>query len=242
VTRSAFRTVVVLGVAAAGLAGVLAYRWWFGPPVGVVFDEAMSATPRREAASFPAADELLPRAWTAPDAAGGARARSRRNTWIVWSAATTSCGTPRRQQRGRPRLLKVLSSHPSQKYSRACDPARLADGSCQNRWEYFGLVNEPCFERASAPDPARMGLWVDRRKAGCAPDPFENADKYPGVRIGARGTTVNGRPFDTGSYYGYATGIVGFRLFPNRTSTRRRPGAGTRAVLHGPEHTTTARS
>ncbi len=218
-TRSAFRTVVVLGVAAAGLAGVLAYRWWFGPPVGVVFDEAMSATPRREAASFPAADEDyfhdMDRTGRGPVALTPDEVRGR-NTWIVWSAGNdVMWDTLGDNSVGALDFLKVLSSHPSQKYSRACDPARLADGSCQNRWEYFGLVNEPCFERASAPDPARMGLWVDRRKAGCAPDPFENADKYPGVRIGARGTTVNGRPFDTGSYYGYATGIVGFRLFPN---------------------------
>jgi hypothetical protein len=126
-----------------------------------------------------------------------------RNTWIVWSAGNdVMWDTLGDNSVGALDFLKVLSSHPSQKYSRTCDPARLADGTCQNRWEYFGLVNEPCFERASAPDPARMGLWLDRRKAGCAPDPFENAAKYPGVRIGARGTTVNGRPFEAGSYYG----------------------------------------
>ena len=41
-------------------------------------------------------------------------------------------------------------------------------------------------------------------------DPFENETKYPGVKIGARGKTV-----PVGSFYGYATGIVGLRLFPN---------------------------
>src|SRR5690606_20337845 len=39
---------------------------------------------------------------------------------------------------------------------------------------------------------------------------FENEEKYPGVKIGARGKTI-----PVGSYYGYATGIVGLRLFPN---------------------------
>ena len=34
--------------------------------------------------------------------------------------------------------------------------------------------------------------------------------KYPGVKIGARGTNL-----PVGSFYGYATGIVGLRLFPN---------------------------
>ena len=42
------------------------------------------------------------------------------------------------------------------------------------------------------------------------PDPFADETKYPGVRIGARGKTL-----PVGSYYGYPTGIVGLRLFPN---------------------------
>ena len=81
-------------------------------------------------------------------------------------------------------FLKVVSSHPTQKYSRACEPGRLADKSCQNRWEYFGLVNEPCYEKAAGPDAKRWGLWLDQRKPDCGPDPFENAEKYPGVKIG----------------------------------------------------------
>ena len=39
---------------------------------------------------------------------------------------------------------------------------------------------------------------------------YKRQGKYPGVKIGARGTTV-----DAGSYYGWGTGIVGLRLFPN---------------------------
>ncbi len=95
-------------------------------------------------------------------------------------------------------LLKTVSSYPSLKFSR------------DNRWNYLGLVNEPCFEKAAGPDPQRFGLWLDKRRSDCPGDPFENEQKYPGVRIGARGKTV-----PVGSYYGYATGIVGLRLFPN---------------------------
>ena len=79
------------------------------------------------------------------------------------------------------------------------------------RWRYFGLVNEPCFEKAKGPD--EYGLWLDKRvpaSAECPADPFENETKYPGVKTGARGTTV-----PVGSYYGKASGIVGLRLFPN---------------------------
>jgi hypothetical protein len=53
-------------------------------------------------------------------------------------------------------------------------------------------------------------LWLDQRDPNCPADPFENEQKYPGVKIGARGKNI-----DAGSYYGYATGIVGLRLFPN---------------------------
>lgn len=56
----------------------------------------------------------------------------------------------------------------------------------------------------------RFGLFLDVREANCAADPFENEAKYPGVKIGARGDTV-----PVGSFYGYASGIVGLRIFPN---------------------------
>ena len=54
-----------------------------------------------------------------------------------------------------------------------------------------------------------FGLWLDQRIGD--PDPFEDETKYPGVKSGARGRDG----FPVGSYYGYATGIVGLRLFPN---------------------------
>jgi hypothetical protein len=122
-----------------------------------------------------------------------------RNTWIIWTGgndkfwdriSTDSFGTLD--------FLRTLSSHPSMHYGR------------HNRWEYLGLVNEPCFAEAKGPDPNRYGLWLDVRDPSCPPDPFADAAKYPGVKIGARGTTV-----PVASYYGEPTGIVGLRLFPN---------------------------
>ena len=71
-------------------------------------------------------------------------------------------------------------------------------------------MNEPCFDKPTGPDPKRFGLWLDKRDPNCPPDPFEDERKYPGVRYGARGKNI-----PAGSYYGYATGIVGLRLFPN---------------------------
>ncbi|WP_437672405.1 hypothetical protein [Sorangium sp. So ce131] len=166
------------------------------PQPGHVLDEARSAG--RTAASLNAAEEdyfhdMDFGLTLTPDEVRG------RNTWILWSggndrfwdkASTMSAGGLD--------FLKTLSSHPSLKFSR------------DNRWNYFGLVNEPCFEKATGPDPTRFGLWLDKRRADCPPDPFENESKYPGVRIGARGKNI-----PVGSLYGYATGIVGLRLFPN---------------------------
>jgi hypothetical protein len=163
---------------------------------GEVLDEARKVG--RTAASFPGADEDYFRDMDGGVALTGDEVKGR-NTWIVWTG-----GNDRFWDRisirsfGALDFLKTLSSHPSLKYSR------------DNRWYYLGLVNEPCFEKATGPDPQRFGLWLDRRRADCPPDPFENAQKYPGVAIGARGKNM-----PAGSYYGYATGIVGLRLFPN---------------------------
>src|SRR5206468_13073480 len=83
-------------------------------------------------------------------------------------------------------LLKTISSHPP------TSDYKAAYGR-HNRWEYLGLVNEPCFKEAAGPDPNRFGLWLDVRDPACPPDPFADPIKYPGVAIGERGTTEIGR-------------------------------------------------
>jgi hypothetical protein len=107
------------------------------------------------------------------------------------------------------------------------DDRQFFEVSRRNRWKYFGLVNEPGLQQwapkdcdwkndkktdkepfGKCGDPERFGLWLDKRVG--SPDPFEDEKNYPGVKIGARGKTV-----PLGSYYGYASGIVGLRLFPN---------------------------
>jgi hypothetical protein len=122
-----------------------------------------------------------------------------RNTWIVWTG-------------GNDRFWDVLTNYTFGALDLlqivAYDPNKPIDRA--RRWKDLGLINEPCMEAPAAPDPNRFGLMFDVRKAGCPADPFENEAKYPGVRIGARGTTV-----PVGSLYGYASGIVGLRLFPN---------------------------
>lgn len=122
-----------------------------------------------------------------------------RNNWIVWTAGNDALWDKlSRDSVGNLDFLKTISNHPSLAANRS------------NRWQYLGVVNEPCYVKGEGPREDRHGLWLDTRDPSCAPDPFENEAKYPGVKIGARGKNI-----ETGSYYGYGTGIVGLRLFPN---------------------------
>jgi hypothetical protein len=122
-----------------------------------------------------------------------------RNTWLVWSGGNDRLWDSLANATfGSLDFLKTLSSYPGLKFSR------------DTRWNYLGLINEPCFEKATGPDPNRFGLWLDKRRSECAPDPFEDEKKYPGIAIGARGKNM-----PVGSLYGYASGIVGLRLYPN---------------------------
>jgi hypothetical protein len=178
---------------------------------GQVKDEALLAS--RPAASLPAADEDY-----FHDMDGGVKLSPEevkgRNTWIVWTGGNDRFWDGiTASSAGALDFLKTVSDHPALK----C-PSWFRDGKCSIdrdiRWEYFGLVNEPCFEKATGPDPERYNLWLDKRVTGpgCPPDPFENVDRYPGVAIGARTKLDKNK---LGSFYGWGTGIVGLRLFPN---------------------------
>jgi hypothetical protein len=187
---------------------VIAYSLPRGPRPGHVLDEALQVG--RDASTFSAADEnyFQDMDWV-PNAVPLDKAEIQgRNTWIVWTAGNDRLWDQLiYNSAGALDFLKTLSTNPNL-------PPML---SRDHRWEYLGLINDPCFEKATGPDPERWGLWLDKRRADCQPDPFENEQKYPGVRVGARGTEVGpkGEKLEVGSYYGYETGIVGMRLFPN---------------------------
>jgi hypothetical protein len=185
---------VLLVIAVPAIAWLVA--WATAPKPGHVPDEALSAG--RNAAFFRAADEDYFKQMDGGVKLTPAEIQGR-NTWLVWTA-----GNDRFWDRlatlsfGNLDLLKTLSSYPTLEANR------------DNRWVVLGLINEPCFEKATAPNPDRYKLWLDVRVPGCPPDPFENEQKYPGVEIGARGKSV-----PVGSEYGYASGVVGLRIFPN---------------------------
>jgi len=159
-------------------------------------DEARQAG--RGAASFPAAVEDYFRDMDRGVALSPEEIKGR-NTWLVWTGGNDRFwDLAARITFGTFDLLKIVSSYPDYKYSR------------DNRWNYLGLVNEPCFDKPNRPDSKRYGLWLDQRRTDCGPDPFADERKYPGVTAGS-----GGRNMPAGSYYGEPTGIVGLRLFPN---------------------------
>lgn len=167
------------------------------PEPGTVLDEARQVG--RTAESLPAADEDYFHDMDSGVPLNTTEVKGR-NNWIVWTGGNDRFwDVIGLKSLGTLDLLKTVSSYPG-----------VLKGERKNRWEYLGLVNEPCFEEATGPDPARFGLRLDKRRADCPADPFENEQKYPGVEIGARGKNM-----PKGSFYGYSTGVVGLRLFPN---------------------------
>ena len=118
---------------------------------GKVLDEAKRAG--REASTLLAADEdyfhdMDGAIALTPDEIKG------RNTWIVWTGGNDRFWDAISvNSAGALDFLKTLSSHPRLKATR------------DNRWYYLGLVNEPCFEKATGPDPQRFGLWLDKRRS-----------------------------------------------------------------------------
>jgi hypothetical protein len=171
-------------------------------------DEAQRAN--RDVASFPQAKEDYFRDMDNGVALSAEEIQGR-NMWLVWTG-----GNDRFWDRVTQNslatfdLLKIVTSHPSQNY---CDGKQC---DRDTRWHWMGAINEPCFEKAKAPDPQRFGLWLDVRSKDCPSDPFESEQTYPGVKIGARGMTFSdGSTMPVGSYFGYPSGVVGLRLFPN---------------------------
>jgi hypothetical protein len=218
-TRKIKILLVVLAVLVLAVVFFVIQWWPTGPKPGSVLDEAKLAN--RAPESFPAAAEdyfqKMDQNKDGVIALTPAEVKGR-NTWLVWTGGDDRLWNKLTVASfGALDLLKTISSRD--------DKESLLWARRDNRWHYLGLVNEPCFEKAKGPDPERFGLWLDKRTVSpdCPPDPFENETKYPGVQIGARGKPLPSgtqyMPKDgkmpVGSYYGYATGVVGLRLFPN---------------------------
>jgi hypothetical protein len=227
---------------ALGMAGFLAILavagCGKGPEPGTVKDEALAHG--RAPDTFPAAaedyfadmDGGYKRAGD-PSVVLNENEVKGRNTWIVWTGGNDRFWDYLANNAfGVFDLLKVISSNPrvgfcigpDKKLNDVSEYASLSEKDCRaqnfawytpnrsNRFQWYGLINEPCFTQASKPD--KFGLWLDVRNGkgpGCdKPDPFADEKKYPGVKVGARGKNM-----PVGSFYGAPTGVVGLRLFPN---------------------------
>lgn len=172
-------------------------------------DEAKQAG--RSVASFPMADDDYFRDMD-PGVEMSREAIIGRNMWMVWSGGNDRFWDEfSRLTLGGFDLLKIISTHPSQKLNR------------QDRWFRFGLVNEPCFRQPTEDDmrgahgKETQGLWLDVRDPSCPKDPFDDPKKYPGLVLDEKGEAL-------GSYYGKPTGIVGLRLFPNPKFDKKAAG------------------
>src|SRR3954469_21731939 len=107
-----------------------------------------------------------------------------RNTWILWTGGDEAFWDyMARYSYGNIDLLKTLDSR-HRSY----------------RFRYYGLMNEPGFRQATAPD--RYGLWLDT--AGGTEDPCFAKDyheAFPKEQFAQA--------------YGCSSGVLGLRLFPN---------------------------
>ena len=114
---------LLLLVAVAALFAAAAFACSSGSKPGTILDEALLANPPRDASTFKAADEDyfrdMDQTKDGPVTLDAGEIQGR-NTWLVWTAGddrlwdvlgVTSVGAVD--------FLKVVSSHPSQKYSRA---------------------------------------------------------------------------------------------------------------------------
>jgi len=120
-------------------------------PVGKIKDEALSAGRLPKDFAFAGEDFFhdMDQTKDGPLELTPNQVRGR-NMWLVWTGGDDRLWDVLNWKSfGTFDLLKTISSHKKLKFGR------------HNRWDYLGIVNEPCFEEAKGGDPERFGLWLD---------------------------------------------------------------------------------
>ena len=111
--------------------------------------------------------ETISTTWTAGSRSPPTRSRAA-TRGSSGPAATTGSGTASREARfGGFDLLKIVASTRASKFDR------------DKRWNYLGVINEPCFDKPTGPDPTASACWLDTRRADCPADPFEERAEIP---------------------------------------------------------------
>ena len=224
-----------LGLSAAQallLGFMLAPAVAYAAPASAPLDEAQRAG--RTEASLPQASEdffheMDNGAQLTPDEVQG------RNMWLVWTGGNDRFwDRVTRDSLATFDLLKVITSHPSQTY---CDGQHCDRNS---RWHWLGALNEPCFEKPTAPDPKRFGLWLDVRGAIARPirsRTRRSTRALKSARAARRSRMV--RPCRSAPISATPPGSSGCASFPIRTSTRPPKTSGTPSAITPTRITTT---
>ncbi len=117
-----------------------------------------------------------------------------RNTWILWTGGDQRFwDRMARTSVGLIDLLKLVDTK--------------AGPNRSERFEQFGLINEPGFKQATEPGP--YGLYLDVPEGGGG---SRNLGEKPYGRVDRHLYKKQGLPWYD---YGYSTGIMGVRIFPN---------------------------
>ena len=212
-----YRVVLVL------LLALLLVGYFGSHAPGTAVDEATKAN--RAVSTFAARDDHY---FDAMDGGAQLTAEQRKGRigWLLWTGGNDRFwdAIARSYSFGAIDLLKTVSSYPSPDYKFSRD----------NRWSYLGLVNEPCFEKATGPDPDRFGLWLDKRSADCSHRPLRGR----GQISGRRHRRAWQEPCPSVRITAMRPGLSDCAYFPIRTSMRKRRASGIRSATTRTQATT----
>ena len=199
---------------------------------------AGESSPGRPRASLPPT-RTTSTTWTRP---GTVRSRSRRmrsrgaTPGSSGRPATIGCGTRSAttasarstSSRSCPRIRRSSTAGPATRPG--WPTAAVRTGGSTSAWSTSRASRRP-----RRPTRTAWGCGSTSGRPGARPIRSRTPPSTRACGSDRAASTINGKPFETGSYYGYATGIVGFRLFPNPEFDEAAARAvGRRALLHRP--------
>ena len=160
-----------------------------------------------------------------------------RNMWIVWTGGNDRFwDSVTKDSLATFDILKVITSHPSQTY---CDGQHCDRDS---RWHWLGAINEPCFEKPTAPTRSGSGFGSTCAAPIARPIRLRTRRSTPAsnlARAGRRSRMV--RACRSAPISATRPASSACASFPIRTSTRRQKTSGTPSATTPTRITTTIR-